>query len=257
MKHKHPYFSVFLFLSFSLGACSQDSAKTPVAVVIQHSYTLGSTLLTVNHTTYRSSSPIKLVQLHHNELTADSVTQTISEEMGIDYLQIINGEKRLIDFATEGKNHRFDPNRMFSTEGIVNSLQLHSQYSEAGFQSIASFRNSLLNLLGSNSTIIAVHNNTDGAFALADYMKNNTGQVHQNTTLDPDDFFITTDSLLFSRLKERDFNVVLEYSERLIDDGSLSIYCSRNKIPYVNVEAQHGHREEQAKMLRTLTELLK
>lgn len=258
MKPSYPYLGLFLFLCLSFYACSQDSLKKPEPLFIrQHQHVLGSATLTINETVYSTSHPLQFIQLHHNELTADEVTRTISEEMGINYLQITNGEKRLVEFKLNGRNHLFDPNRIFSTEGIVRSLKLHSDFSEEAFVGIRSLRDSLLNLLDKKKTIVAVHNNTDGEFTLADYLKNKTGQVHQNTLHDADDFFITTDSLLFTKLKAKDFNVVLEWSNRLQDDGSLSIYCSRNNIAYVNVEAEHGHKKEQEVMLRTLIEILK
>ena len=224
--------------------------------VKQHSHSLGTTELSIIQTSYQPSPAVQFIQLHHNEVTAEEVTKLISKEMGINYLQIINGEKRLVDFEINAKKHRFDPNRMFSKEGIVESLKSHSQYSEEGFQSVSSFRNFLLTLLDKGMTIVAVHNNTDSNFALADYLVKKTGLVHQNPAHDPDDFFITTDSLLFIKLKKKGFNAVLEYSNRLKDDGSLSIYCSRNGIPYVNVEAEHGHKDQQERMLRTLVEIL-
>jgi hypothetical protein len=189
LKNSHPYFSLFVFLSLSFCACSQDSARTPIALVKQHKHALGTTTLSVNETVYTNSPPIQFIQLHHNELTADEVTRTVSEEIGINYLQIKNGEKRLIDFSINGKMHRFDPNRMFSTEGIVKSLKLHRQYSKEGFTSVSSFRDFLLNFFDRNKTIVAVHNNSDGSFALADYVKNKTGQVHQNILHDPDNFY--------------------------------------------------------------------
>jgi hypothetical protein len=225
--------------------------------VRQHQFVLGASTISVTETSYRTAIPIQLLQLHSNETTAGEVATKISAEEGILYLQIVNGENRLVDFTLHNQNFRFDPNRIFSTAGIVATLELHSQYNEPGFQSVASFRDSLLHLMGRQATIIAVHNNTDGNFSLADYQHNNTGLVHQNLTQDADDFFITTDAALFNALKEKDFNVVLEYSDQLKDDGSLSIYCSRHSIPYVNIEAEHGHKEEQEKMLRTLIEILK
>jgi hypothetical protein len=257
LKNSHPYFSLLVFLCLSLCACSQDSAQKPLSRVQQHSHTLGATTISISQTVYTDSPPIQFIQLHHNELTADEVTRTVSEELQVNYLQIKNGEKRLIDFYSSGKAYRFDPNRMFSTPGIVQSLKLHSRYSEDGFKSVSSFRDFVLNLFDKNKTLVAVHNNSDGNFALADYRKNKIGLVHQNALHDADDFFITTDSVLFNKLKEKDFNVVLEYSDRLQDDGSLSIYCSRNGIAYVNVEAEHGHKEQQERMLRTLIEILK
>ncbi|RYZ29895.1 MAG: hypothetical protein EOO10_04720 [Chitinophagaceae bacterium] len=257
MKNSYPYLGLFVSLCLSLCACSQNSTQKPEPVVKEHSHTLGTTTIGIRQTTYPTTFPIQFVQLHHNELTADAATRTVSEEMGIDYLQIRNNEKRLVDFTLNGKPYRFDPNRMFSKEGIVNSMKLHSRYSEDGFVNISSFRDFILTLLERKKTIVAVHNNTDGDFTIANYKKSKTGLVHQNVSHDPDDFFITTDSLLFTKLKEKDFNVVWENGHLLEDDGSLSIYCSRNEIVYVNVEAEHGHQEQQERMLRTLIEILR
>ena len=36
----------------------------------------------------------------------------------------------------------------------------------------------------------------------------------------------------------------------------VSVWAAQNGRPYVNVEAQHGHREEQARMIRALAEVL-
>jgi hypothetical protein len=255
LKHSLSYLILFLFLCSSVCACSQDTASAPQ--IKQHVYKLGTKELAITETNYQISPPVQFLQLHHNESTAEEVTKKISHEMGINFLQIMNGEKRLVDFTLQGKKYRFDPNRMFSTEGIVASLKIHSQYSEAGFQTIASFRDFLLLLLPPKNTIVAVHNNSDGNFSLIDYQKNKTGLVHLNPLHDPDDFFITTDSLLFNKLREKNYNAVLEYSTQLKDDGSLSIYCSRNRVSYVNVEAEHGHKDQQEEMLRALIEILK
>jgi hypothetical protein len=50
--------------------------------------------------------------------------------------------------------------------------------------------------------------------------------------------------------------VVLQ-SANAIDDGSLSIYCQKNKLPYINIEAQHGQKAEQIKMLQETYSLIK
>ena len=42
----------------------------------------------------------------------------------------------------------------------------------------------------------------------------------------------------------------------MTDDGSLSVYCGMKKIPYINVEAQRGHLQEQIAMLKELQNLL-
>lgn len=247
---------VFVFLAgCSLYACAQE--QKPVGQVRQHQHTFGSAVVVVRETSYATGIPVQFLQLHSNETTANDVATSVSEELGIDYLQILNGNKRLIEFNLESNQYRFDPNRIFSTPGIVASLQRHSRYTDKAFQTIFSFRDFLLGLIDSRKTIVALHNNTDGDFSLAEYQKNETGLVHSNTLHDPDDFFITTDSVIFRLLKEKGFNVVLEFREKLKDDGSLSIYSSLNKLRYVNIEAEHGHQKEQDEMLRVLIRILR
>jgi hypothetical protein len=74
--------------------------------------------------------------------------------------------------------------------------------------------------------------------------------------MDPDDFIITTDSTIFNRLQTKNINVVWENVDLVKDDGSLSIYAGKNKIPYINVEAQHGHLNEQCAMMIALHEII-
>jgi hypothetical protein len=252
------YLHLLLFLlSFSFCACSQDSTKQPSPYKQQHKVLLGSTAVLVTETAYKSDVPIQLIQLHSNERTAGDVARLIAEEKGISYLQLSNNSNRLLHFTIKRQTFTVDPNRIFSTEGIVASLQLHSSYNADAFAAVVMLRDLLLSLVDRNKTLVALHNNTDGNFSLADYRKKAMGLVHQNTAHDNDNFFITTDSTLFERLKEKNFNVVLEYSNRLKDDGSLSIYCKRNGIRYVNVEAEHGRQKEQELMVRTLIDILK
>ncbi|MNY25704.1 hypothetical protein D3C86_1595040 [compost metagenome] len=61
--------------------------------------------------------------------------------------------------------------------------------------------------------------------------------------MDPDDLILVTEKVLFSKLKKENVNVVLQHQEAE-DDGSLSIYAMKNNIPYLNVEVQHGHLED-------------
>ena len=258
MKHKTPYTTLVTFLCFTtfLSACSQNTAKLTPAVQ-QHQYLLGSTPVTISQIRYSNALPIQFLHLHHDETTAGDVAKQFSDDLGIDYIQLLNGGNRLIEFKISGTSYRVDPNRMFTKNGIVANLKLHSRYNDEAFQAVYRFQQKIITLLDTTKTIIALHNNRDEEFTLADYMLNATDLVHRNPSLDPDDFFITTDSTIFIRLKEKDFNVALERGAELKDDGSLSIYCSRLGIRYVNVEAEHGHAKEQAAMLQALIEILK
>jgi hypothetical protein len=45
------------------------------------------------------------------------------------------------------------------------------------------------------------------------------------------------------------YNVVLQNNTTVEDDGSLSVYCGKNRISYINFESESGHFEEQIKMI--------
>lgn len=61
---------------------------------------------------------------------------------------------------------------------------------------------------------------------------------------------------LFDDLVKAGFSVVLQNNQGAPDDGSLSVYCGRRGITYVNVEAQHGAQAEQKRMLEAVLKLL-
>lgn len=104
---------------------------------------------------------------------------------------------------------------------------------------------------------MTLHNNSEGEYSAASYLPEgelalDAAAVHLPPEADPDDFFFVTDPDLFAGLAEEGFTVVLQNNARATDDGSLSVWAARQGIPYVNVEAQHGHRERQIEMLEAL-----
>jgi hypothetical protein len=110
--------------------------------------------------------------------------------------------------------------------------------------------------------IIAVHNNTDEKYSIKSYEKGedlgkDAKLVNTNLKTDVDDFFFVTDKNIFKFLKEKNLNVALQDNVNVTDDGSLSVYCGNYKIPYINVEGEHGHLPEQIKMLEILQEITK
>ena len=58
------------------------------------------------------------------------------------------------------------------------------------------------------------------------------------------------------RIAEWGTFTVLQNNNSMTDDGSLSVLAGRLKIPYVNVEAQHGHLEMQVEMLFELAKIV-
>ena len=74
-------------------------------------------------------------------------------------------------------------------------------------------------------------------------------KVNINPSEDPDDFFLVTEISDFEYFKSLKRNVVLQ-SHDAFDDGSLSIYCERLERPYINIEAQDGHKSIQRSMIK-------
>ncbi|MDR0289129.1 MAG: hypothetical protein LBH78_03695 [Rickettsiales bacterium] len=48
----------------------------------------------------------------------------------------------------------------------------------------------------------------------------------------------------------------MQNNKAVEDDGSLSVYAGENNIRYSNVEAEHGHLEQQIDMLSALHSVL-
>ncbi len=192
---------------------------------------------------------------HENEATAYSVALDMAHRRPIEVLRVEQVGKRNITFARS----TIDPNRIFTAPGRKASLKklnrsavsakiggqaagFAAQVTEAVTGCVRSARSKVL---------IALHNNTDDSYSARSYAKGGSeekaaAQVYINPKQDPDDFIFTTDPKFFGEFKARNINVVLQASEPP-DDGSLSVLFSDTK--YINVEAEHGHFNQQVKML--------
>ncbi len=244
-----------------LTSCAQEEKTKPALNIQRYTYRLGTTEITVQKTTADTAGNWFFTQLHDNEETAKTAAMAFLQQHGGTFVSIENGGKRLISFTLNGKTHRFDPNRMFTTNGIRQNLKLYNGYTAAAATEISRFRDSLLRLLPDTALVIAVHNNTEALYSIESYTHNKlfrreAAALHINKNRDADDFFITTNHGLFKKLAGQHYNAVLQSSRTPADDGSLSVYCSRRRQPYINIEAQAGHLEEQQKMLAVLKEML-
>ena len=109
--------------------------------------------------------------------------------------------------------------------------------------------------------VVALHNNTPERYGANSYAPGqeyaqDAAAVHLVPGSDLDDFFFVTEHGIYQALVELGFNVVLQNNAAVTDDGSLSVYCGQHRIPYVNVEAQHGHLRQQIDMLTSLFTVL-
>lgn len=244
--------SLVILLMMNLAACSQQDSVTQAV----HLLKAGESVIKVEQIKHHPASEWLLLHLHSNEVTAYRMGKRFAMAAGVDFVSIQNNEERNVPFYFESRLFAFDPNRIFSDTGLTKTIQpMILPFGEV-HQRIKEFSNSLLALIDTSKTVVAIHNNTNNNFSLLTYIKDGSGKVHQNPAQDHDDFFITNDEEVFGFLKQRNFNVVKEDVSKLEEDGSFSLYATRNNIRYVNIEAEHHHDEEQWNMLKVLFEFL-
>ena len=251
--------SLSICLQF-LTSCGQDGDTTRArftATEKKFSYHLGDSVIKLVALQYGKRSDIVMLNLHDDEITSVEAAKLVLEETGGVLIKIDNYNKRLLEFTSNGKLYRFDPNRMFSLAGIRASLGKHSQVNKAATEAIRGFARFVLNKIPPPSpTLIALHNNDADRLTIASYMPGNdygpdVSQVVSIPGADPDNFLFTTDTRIFRHLKDS-FNIASQHNKKAVDDGSLSIYYGRRKKSYVNVEAEHGQLDEQVRMIRAV-----
>jgi len=256
---RFPLFFVLVFFTLSFTGKENDLGSH------KHSgkncfFKLGDKLLSIARHGDEKKESYVLISLHSNETTAIDVAKTFIEKEGGLFLELLNYDQRLIEFKETGVKFIFDPNRIFTPAGRTANLKLNKSYNKIVERQVQQFARFVLAEIPRNKTIIAVHNNTEGNYTINDYKKGNKLEkdaelIYQNPELDEDDFFLTTSLSLFKSLKSKNFNVVLQHKSKAKDDGSLSIYCAGINRSYVNVETEHGHSDEQQKMLAVLKDI--
>lgn len=214
------------------------------------------------HTTDRPG-PAFLV-LHADEQTAVQAGLEAIRARGGRLVEVVAQGDRYVAFEMDGETWRFDPNRIFTEAGAEATLSARGGSAPPEILAeVRRFANALLDAYQSDRSlpIITLHNNTEGEYSAASYLPEGDHAedaiaVHLPPDADPDNFFFVTDPAIYSGLAAEGFTVVLQDNLQVTDDGSLSVWASRQGIPYVNVEAEHGHRERQVAMLEALARVL-
>ena len=243
-----------LLLSLQLAAGQSISGpvtdKTFVPKINTVTYKLGERIIQIKTFQYGDRKDLVYVNLHDDEITAVNGARKVLEKRGGYLIKIENFRTRNIKFKLDGKQYTIDPNRMFSRVGIARSLVIFGNTSPEAIDEIEKFATRILQLIPqSPSWIIALHNNTNGKYSINSYRRggdkeDDAKQLNVNDDLDADDFFLTTDSLLYTRLTAEKYNAVWQDNEKAKRDGSLSIYCGERNIHYINCETEHGRQPE-------------
>ncbi len=228
-------------------------------------YIIGETkVAVVEKRCYPCDRGVLFVNLHDNEITSVKAAEQYLNEIGGRIINIENNGERLINFRYKGETFTFDPNRIYSSAGINSTITILSlRYDSNAAKGVSNFAKSFIaDYINSSNLIISLHNNMDSSLSVISYKdmqagNDSSGKIFINPAMDVDDFMLTTDTSLFARIKEKNINVVWENVEAIEDDGSLSVYAARHNIPYINLEAQHKHSEEQLSMLKAIDDIIR
>ena len=203
-----------------------------------------------------SGSDLVFINLHDDENTGVEACLTVLAKRGGRLVQLRHDGSRLVSFTDNDKVFTFDPNRIFTNEGARQTLKTHGSFSRDTLSSVQNFAAQFLSICRFDelALVVTVHNNSDQGFSATSYCKGGSyvadaRAVHVEPDVDPDDFFFVTDERLFEVFRLKHFNVVLQENATVTDDGSLSVLAGRREIPYINIEAQEGHFQQQLKML--------
>ena len=203
--------------------------------------------------------------MHENEKTSVKAAKQLMEQSGGRLLELQHGGGRLVNFEFQGKQYKFDPNRIFTSAGVDQTLKKYNAGNipidvQIEVYKFAEKLSQDFNV-GAERLVIALHNNSEGSYSIKSYTSGGsesaaTQDIHHNDSHDSDNFFYVTDKEDFDELKKLNYNVVLQ-SKNVPDDGSLSVYASMHNIRYINPEAQDGHEHEQQEMLQDFAKIIK
>lgn len=224
--------------------------------------TLGDKTLEVCERNQQSTSDFVFLNVHQDEVTSIQALHHFDTLDNFAYFYLKHDETRRITFSIKNKKYSIDPNRIYTKKGIRRTLKDDTGKSRKAVKSVQKFSKEIIDRILPFVTVVAVHNNTDINYSIKSYLPGgdeaqNTKKIHVTNQMDADDFIYTTDENFFEKFKARDINVILQDNEGYVNDGSLSVYCGKNGVPYINIETQKGHLKQQIELIEIVLEILR
>jgi len=198
----------------------------------------------------RGGTARRYLFIHGDEVTAQGVLAAhLALHDGLGY-SVLNSKRTI----TAASGVVYDPNRMFSEEGLRRNLDRLNPTAEewakrAVLEIVAKDRARFVRRLTppGKGLLVALHNNARG-YSVKDEVAISE-EVSLKDEAHPHEFLLCTDPVDFAKLKASPFNVVLQGKPGGEEDGSLSRLMATRGIRYVNIEAGIGKASEQKAML--------
>jgi hypothetical protein len=194
-------------------------------------------------------SPRRYLLIHGDEETAREVLKEhMKTHRGTALL--VTGKSRTIESGAV----KFDPNRMFSREGMEKNLaRLNPGLADADRERVLKLldrdRGKIIARVAppKGGLLIALHNNARG-YSMTDEIA-----ISDKTSLadeaNPHEFMLCTSLGDFEILAKSPFNVLLQSTGPKEDDGSFSRLAAKRGIRYVNIECAIGKIDRQREIL--------
>ncbi|KTD66267.1 hypothetical protein [Legionella spiritensis] len=210
------------------------------------------------HTIKLGDTPVQIVRegesgntfvhLHENERTALKAAERFIAQQGGTLITLRHSGQRNIVFRINKVTYQFDPNRIFTDQGIKKTLRQYGPYSGAAHREVKRLAQGIIRLIPPGK-VIAVHNNK--GYSMTDYfpghpLARDAKAWHHPPGTNTRNFYFVTRYQEYLRLKKLKYNVVLQ-ADHAQNDGSLSYYLAGNN--YINIESAHGQLDAQFKML--------
>jgi hypothetical protein len=220
---------------------------------------LGSKEMYLKLEQYGNSTDLVFINLHSDESTSVEAARYILETEGGLLIKVENNHRRNISFYLNRRLYAADPNRIFTKEGILQTFtQLGKGSSPGAVDEVEKLGQLIISLIPENAQcVIALHNNTPDLFSSVSYTPGNkndreSAKVFINPGQDADDFFLTTDAFLYEELAGYGYNTILQDNKNCTENGSLSVFCGKRNIRYVNCETEHGKKDQYLEMMKAL-----
>lgn len=251
---------LYIVLFFFVCAFSSTRIFEPRITITEKTifYDLAGNVVPIKVQQYGDKAEIVFINLHDDEITSVDAAKRVLEVNGGLLIEVENNTQRNIRFRLDRHLYEVDPNRIFSKEGIARSLKQLGRTSDKAIDEIEKLGRRIIQLIPEETKcVIALHNNTADLFSVTEYAAGNkrsadSKKVYINTEQDADDFFLTTDKKLYEKLADKGFNTVLQDNKKCTQDGSLSVYCGKKNIRYVNCETEHGKTQQYYEMMKAL-----
>ena len=219
--------------------------------------------LPINLVKYSFREPnINFLSIHDNEDTGVKAAFEYIRFSGGSIIDCQYGSARNFLFFYNEEEFQTDPNSIYSKTGIIKGLEKYGRADREVVKNLEQLSQTIIKKYSEKDPayFFTLHNNADGGFGISSYLQgyeleSYADSLHINFQMDNDDLILVTDLALFNRLKSDNVNVVLQ-SVDAPDDGSLSVYSMKKHIPYINVEVQHGHFEENLRLIEIATKAL-